>query len=110
MDLKKLKKFIDIEDKRLKKHVVGVVDTEKRILARMVKLTEEVGELADEVLAHQGRQRKEKLDRHESGNLADEFADVIIAVFFLAKTMDINIPRALNQKIKKINQRHKKQK
>lgn len=105
MDLKTLKKFINAEDKRLKKRA-GVVDAEKRTLARMVKLTEEVGELADAVLASQGRQRKEKLDRHESENLADEFADVVIVAFLLAKTLGVDIPKALEQKMKKISKRY----
>jgi len=42
MDLKELLKFIEIEDERLKKYYGGYSDQEKRILARTVKLTEEL--------------------------------------------------------------------
>ena len=52
MQLKDLKKFIKKEDQRLRKYYGGYKDEEKRILARTVKLTEELGELCDEVLSY----------------------------------------------------------
>ena len=42
-------------------------------------------------------------------NLSDEFADVVITTFLLAKAMHIDIPTALEQKIKKIKEKHNKQ-
>jgi NTP pyrophosphatase (non-canonical NTP hydrolase) len=66
MELEDLLKFIEVEDERLKKYYGGYSDQEKRILARTVKLTEELGELCNEVLAHNSLQRKQKLDNHKT--------------------------------------------
>ncbi|MFH0978309.1 MAG: MazG-like family protein [Candidatus Woesearchaeota archaeon] len=104
MEMKELLKFIDIEDKRLHKHY-GYSDNEKRILARNVKLAEEVGELSNEVLASLSFQRKSKLDKAESDNLSEEFADVIITALILAKAMDVDINKALDAKVEKVKKR-----
>ena len=107
MQIKELQKFIKKEDKRLRKKFPKE-DEEKRILARMVKVTEEVGELADEVLGYNSMQRKEKLDKHKKDNLSDEFADVVITTFLLAEIMKVDIEKALEHKIKKIDKRYEK--
>ncbi|MBI5254652.1 hypothetical protein HY932_02635 [Candidatus Falkowbacteria bacterium] len=106
MELKDLLKFIEIEDERLKKYYGGYDDQEKRILARTVKLTEELGELCDEVLAYNSLQRKQKLDNHDKENLPEEFADVIITVLLLAKAMNVDIEKALEKKVEKVNKRY----
>lgn len=106
MELKNLLKFIEIEDERLKKYYGSYSDQEKRILARTVKLTEELGELCNEVLAHNSLQRKQKLDNHDKENLPEEFADVIITTLLLAKAMNVNMEEALEKKIEKINKRY----
>lgn len=108
MELKDLLQFINTEDERLKKYYGGSTDQEKRILVRTVKMTEEIGELCDEVLAHNALQRKEKLEAHDSANLSDEFADVVITTSLLAKAMDIDIVKALENKIAKVNKRYEK--
>jgi len=106
MELKYLLKFIEIEDERLKKYYGGYDDQEKRILARTVKLTEELGELCDEVLAYNSLQRKQKLDNHDKENLPEEFADVIITALLLAKAMNVDIEAALEKKVEKVNKRY----
>lgn len=105
MELKKLLQFIEAQDKRLIKYFGSSADQEKRILARTVKLTEELGELCNEVLAYNGDQRKEKLIDHDKDNLPGEFADVIITTLLLAKSMDIDIERALENKVKIVEKR-----
>ncbi len=105
--MKNLLKFIELEDQRLKKHYYINVDNDKLILARTVKLTEELGELCEEVLSHNSFQRKEKLDLHQKENLPEEFADVIITTLLLAKAMEVDIEKALEKKIEKINNRYK---
>lgn len=106
MELKELLKFVEIEDERLKKYYGGYSNQEKRILARTVKLTEELGELCNEVLAHNSLQRKHKLNNHSKGNLPEEFADVIITTLLLAKALNVDIKKALEKKIEKINKRY----
>jgi len=107
MQFEDLKKFIKIEDQRLIERF-GYKDEDKRILARTVKITEELGELCDEVLSHSSLQRKEKLDVHDKDNLPGEFADVILTTLLLAETMKVDIEEALEKKIEKVNKRYEK--
>jgi NTP pyrophosphatase (non-canonical NTP hydrolase) len=108
MELKDLLKFIEIQDKRLKKYYGGYTDQEKRILARTVKLVEELGELCEEVLAHVSLQRKQKLENHNKENIPEEFADVIITTLLLAKAMDVDVGKALEKKIEIVGKRYGK--
>lgn len=107
MDFRELLQFIELEDKRLKKTHENYDDQEKRILARTVKLSEEVGELCDEVLSFNAMQRKDKQKDYDGENLPNEIADVLIVVLLLAKAMDVDIKKALENKIEKINKRYK---
>lgn len=97
-----------MQDKRLKKQYSRVTDPEKRIFGRTIKLVEEVGELCSEILAHKSLQRKDKLAKHDKENLPGEFADVIITTLLVAKSMNIDVPKALEEKTKKINKRYRK--
>ncbi|MDD2807089.1 MAG: MazG nucleotide pyrophosphohydrolase domain-containing protein [Patescibacteria group bacterium] len=108
MQMEDLKKFIKKEDQRLRKYYGNFEDEEKHILARTVKLTEELGELCDEVLSYHSLQRQDKLDKRDANNLSEEFADVVITTFLLAEAMKVDIEKALKQKIVKINKRYKK--
>ena len=107
MELKELLQFIELEDQRLKEYYGNSSTEKERILSRTVKLTEELGELCNEVLAHNKDQRKEKLESHDKNNLSHEFADVLITTLLLAKTMNVDIKEALVNKIEKINKRYK---
>jgi NTP pyrophosphatase (non-canonical NTP hydrolase) len=107
MEFKKLLKFIENESERLKK-CYSYPDNEKVIFARTIKLNEEVGELNSEVLTYHSLQRKEKLERYNKESFSEEFADVIITALLLANSMNIDIEKALENKIKKINKRYKK--
>lgn len=105
MNFQDLLKFIEGLDKILIKHFGKNSDQEKRILARTVKLNEEVGELCEAILAYNSDQRKEKLENYNKENLGEEFADVIITTLLLAKAIDVDIEKNLEDKIKKIKQR-----
>lgn len=107
MNFKALLAFIVLEDGRLKTRHENYPDHEKRILARAVKLSEEVGELADAVLGFNAMQRADKAKKDKS-NLSDEFADVIITTLLLALAMKVDIQKALEKKIEKINARYQK--
>jgi len=108
MELKDLLKFIEVEDKRLKKYYGIYTDQEKIILARTVKLTEELGELCEEILSYVSLQRKEKLGNRGKKNLPEEFADIIITTLLLAKTMNVDVEKALGKKIEEISRRYEK--
>lgn len=109
MTLKQFQKFINEQD-ALFRSLNRTNDTDReRILSRTVKISEEFGELCDEVLASMGDQRSGKMDNRTKESLGDEFADVVITTFLLAKAMDIDIPEALGRKTEKIKMKHNKQ-
>jgi NTP pyrophosphatase (non-canonical NTP hydrolase) len=96
--------YIEMEDRRLKKRFPQLGADQMR-LARSVKLAEEMGELCDGILALSGLQRQEKLDKFGKTDLSHEFADLIITAFLLAKSADIDIFQAIEEKIPELNQR-----
>lgn len=77
--------------------------------ARTIKLGGEYGELCDEILATLGDQRRDKLEKHEKDGLSDEFADVLIVTFLLAKMMNVDLMQALDHKVHKIREKHNQQ-
>lgn len=107
MEMRDLIKFVDKESKRLRIHY-SISDEEKIILAQTVKVMEELGELCNEVSSHVSLQRKEKLDKFDEKKIQEEFADVIIIALLLAKSMNIDVEKGLEKKIKKINKRYEK--
>ena len=106
MDLQQLLSFIALEDRRLKSRFESYPDNQRRILARMVKLSEEVGELADAVLGYNDMQRQDKLDQKKTDDVSQELADVIITTLLLAHSLNVDISEALTQKMEKINTRY----
>ena len=77
------------------------------LLAYTAKLGEEVGELAEQVLARFGYQRKSKELAQGADELADECADVIIVSLFLAEAAGVDIEKALKRKMEKLEKRNK---
>ncbi len=75
---------------------------EKNILLKTVKLSEEVGELSNDILATLSLQRKSKLDEFEIKNLFEEFADVILSTAALANSMGVDLNRAVKAKLEKL--------
>jgi NTP pyrophosphatase (non-canonical NTP hydrolase) len=87
--MKELNKFIKKEDQRLRKYYGNYKDEEKRILVRSVKLTEELGELCDEVLNYSSLQRMEKLNNNDASNLPEEFAALLRHCYWQKLCMSI---------------------
>lgn len=106
MTLNDLKNFIEIESGRLEKCYGKCGDKEKLIFARMVKVTEEVGELCSEVLAKCDLQRPGKIKDHSHEKLSEELADVLITTLLLANSLDVDVENSLKKKIEKIEKRH----
>ncbi len=78
---------------------------EKEILAKTVKLNEEVGELCNDILSILRLQRKAKLDRFDRRNIYQEFADVLLTLMQLAVVTRVDMDRAVNDKLRAITQR-----
>lgn len=71
----------------------------ERLFARMLKLSEELGELSNEVLTKLGLQRQSKIDAYREHHLEDELADVIGSAILLAIELDIDIAEIMKRKI-----------
>ena len=107
MTLDELNAFIEERDALYRASLEGKVSDRERVLARAVKLMEEVGELSDEVLGSLGLQRQEKLEKHTKEKIGEEAADVIITAFLLVKSLDVNLSDALEKKMAVIRERWK---
>lgn len=83
---------------------------EQEILSRTVKLNEEVGELCNDILAILKLQRKAKLEIFDKRNMYEEFADVILTTIQLATAANVDIERAIDDKLKKVEEKYEKAK
>lgn len=103
MELDEIIDFIDKEHARLTSHYNAKNDpnTKYKMLA---KLTEELGELAEAMLATDALQRGEKL-RGEKTVLEHEIADVILTTLVICRELNIDAKKALSEKINKIKKR-----
>ena len=105
MNLKSLQEKIKILNEKTKPQYKLYSQTEKEILTKTVKLNEEVGELCNDILSILRVQRKAKLDKFDKRNVYEEFADVILTTLQLASSAKVDIERAVEDKIKKIEER-----
>ena len=78
------------------------------VLSQITKLNEEVGELSGEILATVGYQRPEKLVNHSQETLEGEFADVLITSLLLAQACNVDVNKALENKISILKNRFEK--
>ncbi|HEX7017698.1 MAG TPA: MazG-like family protein [Patescibacteria group bacterium] len=72
---------------------------QQRIFARTMKIVEELGELADEVLTSMNLQRNSKIEQFSHQNIEDEFADVLGSLILLANELDIDVEKVIQRKI-----------
>lgn len=102
LSLAELQRRLRERERELRIQFVSLTKREKDILAKTVKLTEEVGELANDILSVLSLQRKSKLDRFDKTNLYEEFADIILGTISLASTLRVNVERAVKDKLHKV--------
>lgn len=110
MNLKNLQEKIKIFNEKTRPHFKLYSQREKEILTKTVKLNEEVGELCNDILAVLRLQRRAKLEKFDKRNFYEEFGDVIITTIQLASIAGVDIERAVDDKMKKIEQRYHKEK
>lgn len=108
MDLKSLQQKVDVINDKKRPHYKLYTPREKEILTKTVKLNEEVGELCNDILSILQLQRRSKLEKFDKRHMYEEFADVVITVIQLATVAGVDIERAVNDKIKKIEKRYTK--
>jgi NTP pyrophosphatase (non-canonical NTP hydrolase) len=104
MDIKEINYFIESEIKRLESYY-SKKDKEELTMAMGFKVVEEIGELFNEILAHKGYQRKDKLDKLNKEEINKEFADVIFTILILAKRFNIDVEQAIRIKMEEIKKR-----
>jgi NTP pyrophosphatase (non-canonical NTP hydrolase) len=80
-------------------------DKNQRIFARTMKIVEELGELADEILTSMNLQRNSKIAEFSHENIEDEFADVLGSLILLANEMDIDVEAVIKRKLEFTRQR-----
>lgn len=76
-----------------------------RVFARTMKIVEELGELADEILSSMNLQRNSKIAKFSHTNIEEEFADVFGSLLLLAIELDIDIEEVVKKKIAFTKQR-----
>jgi NTP pyrophosphatase (non-canonical NTP hydrolase) len=108
MNLKSLQELIKENNKKVPNVYKLSTPEEQEILARTVKLNEEVGELCNDILAVLKMQRKSKLERFDKRNFYEEFADVLITTIQLASVAGVDVERAVGDKLKKIEEKYHK--
>jgi NTP pyrophosphatase (non-canonical NTP hydrolase) len=106
MKFNELTDFAKNEHKRLVTHY-EVKSNPKTKYTMFAKMVEEVGELSEAILTHDNLQRKDKLEKAkiELTELEGEFADVILTTMILAQELNVDMDKALTEKIKKIKAR-----
>lgn len=108
MDLRHLQERIKIHSDKTKFDYSLTTPKEQEVLARTVKLNEEVGELCNDILAVLKLQRKSKLEKFDKRNFYEEFGDVILSTIQLATAAGVDIDRAISDKLKKVEERYGK--
>ena len=102
VSLKDIQNLLKSYEMKLRIPFHSLTKKEKDILARTVKLSEEVGELSNDILAILSLQRESKLQKFNKKNLYEEFADVILSTIILANALKVDISRATKDKMKKV--------
>jgi NTP pyrophosphatase (non-canonical NTP hydrolase) len=80
---------------------------EVRVLAKLSKIQEELGELTNEVHAYLGFHQASPHKHDDPKNLGKEWADVILTIILLGTELDLNLNQELTERIKFIKQRYK---
>lgn len=80
-------------------------DRDMFALAQTAKLGEEVGELQAEVLGSLKYCRTDKVAQFTPESLAGELADVLVCTMLLAEILDVDLARAVANKIGSLRER-----
>ncbi|MFZ1721770.1 MAG: MazG-like family protein [Microgenomates group bacterium] len=83
---------------------------DQRVFARTMKIVEELGELADELLTSMNLQRTHKIAQFSRENVEDEFADVLASLLLLANELDIDVEAVIKKKIEFTRERFEMEK
>ncbi|OGK29261.1 hypothetical protein A3D06_00880 [Candidatus Roizmanbacteria bacterium RIFCSPHIGHO2_02_FULL_40_9] len=102
MTIQDIQKILRDNEQVLRIKFATLTKKEKDILMRTVKLQEEVGELANDILSSLTLQRSSKLKSYTKENLREEFADVVLTAVGLSNALNVDLDKALKKKLQKI--------
>ncbi len=105
MNIKELSEFIDRTLDKWRYPSSEKYSMRERAFAQMLKVSEETGELSEQVLWKFGWQRITKNDKISDEKLENEIADVILATIRLARLLDLDVEDILSTKIKTLKER-----
>ena len=91
-----------INTQLLKKYSSISQDKQKEVLARTAKVSEEYGELIDEILSSLELQRQNKLDKFQKENIEKEFGDVFNTLMLLGLALDIDVSKAIQSRLEQM--------
>lgn len=106
MTFERLEDFIVAENARLKQAYAGSYSPDSWLLRQGVKLSEEVGELSDQILGHLNLQRAAKAHKYNPDELAGEMADVVIMALLVGAEAGLDLGAVLEAKIAFIEARY----
>lgn len=102
MEIQEVNKFIKDFEQVFNKKNIDPIPHKESVYRNMIKVTEEVGELSDQVLGNLAYQREDKRAKYSKEAMAGELADSLIALFYLAHDLDIDVEEALQKTITKV--------
>lgn len=108
MEIKEISDFIDRTLNKWKYSNDNNFSHTEKIFSQMLKVSEETGELSEQILWKFGFQRLDKIDRINDEKLNNEIADVILATIRLARLMDLDIEELLTNKMEILKVRFNK--
>ncbi len=108
MNIKEISDFIDWTLDKWRYPTSWNYSMRERSFAQMLKISEEVWELSEQVLWKFGGQRIEKIDKISDERLENELADVIFSTVRLARMMDLDVDEILKNKMEILKERFSK--
>lgn len=109
MDIKQISDFIDRTLTKWRYPTAMDYSIRERAFAQNLKISEEVGELSEQILWKFWWQRSGKIDKISDEKLKTEIADVIFVTIRLARLLDIDVEEILKEKIKTLKERFENQ-
>jgi NTP pyrophosphatase (non-canonical NTP hydrolase) len=97
-----IKKLRTISLQLKAKHTSLTGNHSAHVLARAAKVSEEYGELMDEILSDLGLQRADKLAAYNRQKLEKEYGDVVITLFLLGLSLDLDLSKVITARLKEI--------
>lgn len=101
-----MKKLLALNAKLKAVHDITKDNYAVHVLARSAKVAEEYGELIDEILGSLGLQRQDKLDKLDKENLKKEYGDLVLTVFLLGLSLDLDIKQVISDRLEEKYQEH----